>query len=85
MANPGSDDLLGITTAVIKRIEPYGLYLHERNRTILVLIVDISRERIPDLAQRFQVGQIVKVNVLRFVPEGGMFKGSMLDMPDSAA
>ena len=81
-------DRFGPTVGVIERIEPYGLYLRDGERKIIVLIPDVSRDRIRDLSEIFQIGQSVNVAVISFVEDRGLYKGTMIDMsrpstPDS--
>ncbi len=80
MSSSADSNLLGPVNAVVERIEHYGLYLREGERVILVLIVDISKERIARLEDVFGVGQSVSVNVLFYVPERGVYKGTMIDL-----
>lgn len=64
----------------ISRVEPYGLYVVTQRGPALVLIPDISREPIRDLGLRFVVGQRVRIRLVKFVEEHGMYKGSMMDL-----
>lgn len=69
---------LEFTKGTMERIEPYGLYLKEKDRVIIVLIPDVSLVRVPDLAQAFQVGQVINVKILECIEKDKIFKGTMI-------
>jgi|JI10StandDraft_1071094.scaffolds.fasta_scaffold2294038_2 predicted RNA-binding protein with RPS1 domain len=74
-----SGDIVGKTlTARVVRIEPYGLYLAHEDATILVLIVDVSESPIRDLREAYQSGAEVRVRVLRYIEEYGIYKGAII-------
>jgi len=66
--------------ATVNRIENYGLYLSFEGAEIIVLIVDISRDPIPDLRERYCVGDEVQVLILEFIEDRSLYKGSMVDV-----
>ncbi len=65
-------------TATITRIEHYGLYVDTSDGPALVLIPDVSRDSTPDLCALYSVGDKVEVRLLRFVPEHGHYKATMV-------
>lgn len=69
-----------IVSATVKRVEPYGIYLNALEGEIIVLIPDISQERIPDLKQYYSIGDTVRVRVIKYVPERKLFKGTIKDI-----
>jgi small subunit ribosomal protein S1 len=67
-------------SATVKRVEPYGVYLDGPEGEIIVLIPDVSHERIPDLKKHYSIGDQVRVHVLKYVPERKLFKGTIKDI-----
>ncbi|MCM8541266.1 MAG: hypothetical protein NE328_13410 [Lentisphaeraceae bacterium] len=65
--------------ATVDKVEVYGLYLVKDSETILVLIPDVSLERISDLKALFKEGDTVKVKVLEYIEGKNLFKGSLID------
>lgn len=72
---------LGMKTATIERIENYGLYMRSDDRLIIVLITDISEEPIRSIQALFHIGQTVQVDVERYIPSKGLYKGWMRKNP----
>jgi ribosomal protein S1 len=67
-----------VTSGKVTQVEHYGLYIETGEGPALVLIPDVSKERIPDLAAAYKAGDSVRVKLLRFVPERGLFKATMI-------
>ena len=65
--------------ARVTSVEVYGVYLDHDNSAIVVLIPDVSYDPVPDLKERYHVGDLVPVRVLSYVEERGLFKGSIRD------
>jgi hypothetical protein len=57
-----------------------SIYLDSPHGEILVLIPDVSPERIPDLTKRFRRGEYVRARILQCVAERNVFKGTMRDV-----
>ena len=66
--------------AIVKRVEPYGVYLNTPEGEIIVLIPDISQKQIPDLKQYHAIGDMVCVHVIKYIPERKLFKGTIKDV-----
>lgn len=62
----------------VTRVEHYGLYVKTSEGEAVVLIPDVSKERIPDLKAAYSVGDRVRVRLLRFVEEKGIHKATMI-------
>lgn len=62
----------------VTRVEHYGLYVKTPDGDAVVLIPDVSKERIPDLKAAYSVGDQVCVRLLRFVAEQGIHKATMI-------
>ena len=62
----------------VNKVEEYGIYLDCNNHDILVLIVDVSSERICELRAKFALGKEIKVRILAYVPEKKIYKGTMI-------
>lgn len=74
------DELIGKTVmARVTRVETYGVYLKFDGLDVLVLIPDVSHERISDLHSLYAVGDAVPVKIFRYVSEVGAFKGTIKD------
>ena len=71
------DDCNEIVDGQIQRIENYGLYVSFSGGTALILIVDVAERRI-DLHDEFHLGEVVRFRVVNFIPEEGLYKGSMV-------
>jgi ribosomal protein S1 len=67
-----------IVVGKIYQVEEYGVYLSCGEENFLVLIVDVSRERVRDLHALFSVGDTVKVRVLENIPAKRIYKASMI-------
>jgi ribosomal protein S1 len=65
--------------ADVTRVEVYGVYLKFRDEEIVVLIPDVSHERVSDLRSRYTVGDRIRVRILEYVPERSLFKASIKD------
>ena len=65
--------------ARVTRVENYGVYLQFDDLDVLVLIPDVSYERISDLHSMYAVGDAVPVKILRYVSSEGAFKGTIKD------
>ncbi|MGB1014607.1 MAG: S1 RNA-binding domain-containing protein [Nannocystaceae bacterium] len=63
---------------VVTRVEHYGLYLKTSEGEAVVLIPDISTKRVPDLKAAYCAGDPVKVRLIRFVEEQGLYKATMI-------
>jgi ribosomal protein S1 len=61
------------------RVEEYGLYLTYEGQSLIVLIVDISNERVGDLKKKFKPGDTVPVRILSYHDELNLFKGTIKD------
>jgi ribosomal protein S1 len=73
-----------VVEATVARIEEYGVYFDFAGGRVLVLIVDVARERIASLNDRFRVGDVVRVKLVKFVAERECYKGSILALDESA-
>ncbi len=71
----------GIKTAVIVRIQPFGLFLSAAGREILVRVPYVSKGRMPHLQEHYHVGQVVRVNVLQYIELYDQYNGTMIDVP----
>jgi ribosomal protein S1 len=65
--------------ARVTRVEPYGLYLTYETLSLIVLIPDVSYERIADLKATFKPGDTVPVRILSYHEDRNMFKGTIKD------
>lgn len=70
----GNESIDGVVT----RVEHYGLHVKTPQGEAIVLIVDLSKERIPDLKAAYGVGDKVRVRLLRFVEGHGVYKATMI-------
>lgn len=69
-----------ITDGTVTQVEHYGLYVDTSNGPAIVLIPDVSTTPMPDLTSRYSPGDVVRVRLLRFVPERRMYKATMIDV-----
>jgi len=76
-----SEDPLNIlntsVTASVTRVTEYGVYLEHQSTEIIVLIIDVSDERIRRLADLFAVGDKVSVYISEYIPQTKQYKGTM--------
>ncbi len=70
-----------LVEGTVSRVEVYGLYADTSKGPAIVLLPDISRERIEDLRDRFHPGDSVTLRLLYFAEDSGLYKASMLDLP----
>jgi ribosomal protein S1 len=68
-----------IVEAEVTRVEAYGVYLRFHDAEIIVLIFDVSNERIADLKARYRAGERVRVKILEYVPDRQLFKATIKD------
>lgn len=74
------DELIGKEVyATVERIENYGVYFIYKGIKILGLISDVA-ETEDNLYTLYTVGQVVKVKLLKFVPEHNTYKGTTKGM-----
>lgn len=66
--------------AEVVRVEPYGVYLAWDGEEVIVLVPDVSDERILCLAEEYRPGQRVSVRILEYVESRKMFKGTIKDV-----
>jgi hypothetical protein len=59
-------------------VEHYGLYLRAEAGDAIVLIPEVSVDRIPELRRAYQPGDVVRVRLLDWIPDRRMFKATML-------
>ncbi len=64
----------------VTRVEAYGLYADTPKGPAIVLLPDISKERIVSLSDRFRPGDSVRLRILYFVEDRGLYKASMLEL-----
>ena len=64
--------------AVVFRVEEYGVYLNYGDYIVLVLIPDVSIERVKCLKNEFFIGQKARVYLGEYIPQKGLFKGSFV-------
>lgn len=70
-----------VVTAEVTRVEAYGIYFRGPNATeIIVLIPDVSTERIKNLNDYCSVGDLRRVRILKYVSEKKIFKGIIKDV-----
>jgi len=62
---------------VVARVEHYGLYVKTPKGEAVVLISDVSQERIPDVKEAYNVGDKVRLQLLHFVEAQGLYKATM--------
>ena len=67
-----------VVDATVARIEAYGVYFDFEGGRVLVLITDVARGPIANLGDRFRVGDVVRVKLVKFVAERECYKGSIL-------
>lgn len=67
--------------ATITRVEHYALYVHTSQGDAIILIPDVSTERIHDLKMQYSIGDIVQVRLLCFVEDESLYKATMLPAP----
>jgi ribosomal protein S1 len=67
-----------IVEAAVTRVEAYGVYLHVGENEILVLIPDVSYERV-DLTAKYKLADSVRVRILAYVAEKNAFRGTIKD------
>jgi ribosomal protein S1 len=63
----------------VTRVEPYGLYLTYEGQSLIVLIPDVSHERIADLEAKYKPGDTVPVRILSYVEDRNLCKGTIKD------
>jgi hypothetical protein len=68
--------------AAVVRVEEYGIYFKDRERNILVLIPESSALPVRDLKAHFTPGAVLKVRIVRHVPETGEYIGSLIDVDE---
>lgn len=68
-----------IFLAQVTRVEPYGVYLRFPHGEVIVLIPDVSYDRVPDLTVRYSVGDDVQVKILDYVEDRKLYKGTIKD------
>lgn len=66
-----------VCEGTVTRVEHHGLYVATPLGPVLVLIPEVASEPV-HLAERFSPGQVVRLRLLRFVPEYGLYRGTML-------
>ncbi len=70
-------ELGSIVTAAVVRLEPYGAYLDYAGNEILVLIVDLSWERVRNPSDVATIGGTVSVKIVRFNEDRNLYIGSI--------
>jgi ribosomal protein S1 len=65
--------------ARVTRVEAYGVYLECDGNELIVLIPDVSHERVPDLRAKYQLGDKVTVRVLSYIEDRKLFKATIKD------
>jgi ribosomal protein S1 len=66
-----------IVKAKITRVEHYALYVTDGERQIIVLVPDVSNERI-HLKEKYKVDQLVSVQIIKYIPQENIFKATMI-------
>ena len=69
-----------VVDAEVERVELYGIYLRFSQGEVIVLIPDVSYERIPDLTKKVHVGDRLLVKILEYVEDRHVFKGTIKDV-----
>lgn len=64
-------------TATVERVEAFGVFLSHQGETILVLVTELAWQPIADPSQQFKPGDSVQVRVLNYIPEEGLYVGSI--------
>ncbi len=69
-----------VVEGTVSRVEVYGLYADTPKGPAIVLLPDISKEKIEDLRDRFHPGDAVTLRILYWAEDRGLYKASMLDL-----
>jgi len=67
-----------MVSGTISRVEHYGLYVDTEMGPAIVLIPDVSEAPVRVLQDVFSVGDPVRLELIRFVEERQLYKGTML-------
>ncbi|MCP3997861.1 MAG: S1 RNA-binding domain-containing protein [bacterium] len=69
-----------VVEGTVSRVEVYGLYADTSKGPAIVLLPDISREKIEDLRDRFHPRDRVELRMLYLAEDRWLYKASMLDL-----
>jgi ribosomal protein S1 len=72
-----------VIEAEVTRVEAHGVYLQFHDCEIVVLIPDVSYDRIPDLQARYKPRDRVRVRILEYVSQRNLFKATIKDVGPS--
>ena len=72
--------MVDVVEGTITKVESYGLFADTPMGPAVVLLPDISRERITDLTGMYKPGDSVKLRLLFFAEDRDLYKASMLDI-----
>ena len=67
-----------IVEGKITSLEEYGLYAKTHKGPVLILIVDVCEDEPTNIKNKFNVGEKIKLKILRWVDDYNLYKGSMI-------
>jgi len=74
----GRQEIQKMVSGTISRVEHYGLYVETEVGPAIVLIPDVSEAPVRFLQDVFSAGDTVRLELIRFVEERQLYKGTML-------